>query len=350
MFDRRATRASEHLRVEHLEVTFGRGTRRVVRDVSFDVPPGEAFGLAGESGSGKSMTLRSILGLLPPGAKATGSIHYGDRSLLELAPREYQRLRGSTVGMVFQDPMTALNPVLRVRDSIAQVVQAHDRADGGSARRRAVELMERVGIRDAARRSLAYPHQFSGGMRQRVVIAMALAARPSLLLADEPTTALDVVVQGEILRTLDRLRREDGMTLLLVSHDFGVIAGLCNRVGVMYAGELVELGPTERVLFEPSHPYTVGLINSLPEAGWGRGARLRPIPGSQPEAGEAIVGSAFAPRCPLATDECRAAAIPLAPAGPDHLSRCIHVDRIGELRTAGSPEGVGWGEMVAGHG
>ena len=139
MFDRRATRASEHLRVEHLEVTFGRGTRRVVRDVSFDVPPGEAFGLAGESGSGKSMTLRSILGLLPPGAKATGSIHYGDRSLLELAPREYQRLRGSTVGMVFQDPMTALNPVLRVRDSIAQVVQAHDRADGGSARRRDAE-------------------------------------------------------------------------------------------------------------------------------------------------------------------------------------------------------------------
>jgi ABC-type dipeptide/oligopeptide/nickel transport system ATPase component len=182
--------------------------------------------------------------------------------------------------MVFQDPMTALNPVLRVRDSIAQVVQAHGRVDRATARRRAVELMERVGIRDAMRRSLAYPHQFSGGMRQRVVIAMALAARPSLLLADEPTTALDVVVQGEILRMLDRLRREDGMMLVLVSHDFGVVAGLCRRAGVMYAGELVEVGPTEQVLFQPRHPYTIGLIDSLPEAGHGR--RLRPIPGSQP--------------------------------------------------------------------
>jgi oligopeptide/dipeptide ABC transporter ATP-binding protein len=342
--------ASDPLHVEHLDVTFARGARRVVRDVSFDVPPGEAFGLVGESGSGKSLTLRSILGLLPPGGRATGTIRYGERSLLDLSPRDYQRLRGSTVGMVFQDPMTALNPVLRIRDSIAQVIQAHDRVDRGSARRGAIELMERVGIRDAARRSLAYPHQFSGGMRQRVVIAMALAARPSLLLADEPTTALDVVVQGEILRMLEQLRREDGMTLLLVSHDFGVVAGLCGRAGVMYAGELVEVGPTEHVLFRPGHPYTVGLVNSLPEASQSRGVRLRPIPGSQPEAGEPITGCAFAPRCPLATPECGADEIPLVPLGPDRVSRCIHTGRLGELGMAGAPAGTESEQAVAAHG
>jgi peptide/nickel transport system ATP-binding protein len=323
-------RASQRLTVEHLEVALEHGSRRVVRDVSFEVPPGEAFGLVGESGSGKSLTLRAILGLLPPGATASGSIRYGERSLVELSARQRQRLRGSTIGMVFQDPMTALNPVLRVRDSIAQVVEAHEQIDRRSARQRAVEMMERVGIRGAARRSLAYPHQFSGGMRQRIVIAMALAARPSLLLADEPTTALDVIVQGEILRMLDRLRREDGMTLVLVSHDFGVVAGLCHRVGIMYAGELVELGPTERVLFEPRHPYTIGLIESLPEADHA-GRRLRPIPGSQPEAGEELVGCAFAPRCPLADEACVAGPIPFAAAGPGHISRCVHLDRLAEL-------------------
>ena len=323
--------ASEVLTLEHLDVSFRGGAVRVVRDVSFSVQPGEAFGLVGESGSGKSLTLRAILGLLPPGARASGAIRLRERSLLELSGREFQRLRGSTIGMVFQDPMTALNPVLRVGDSIAQVVQAHKRLDRSAARRRAVEAMERVGIRDAARRALAYPHQFSGGMRQRIVIAMALAARPSLLLADEPTTALDVVVQGEILRMVDTLRREEGMSLLLVSHDFGVVAGLCRRVGVMYAGELVEIGPTERVLFDPSHPYTVGLIDSLPDASR-RLRRLRPIPGSQPEGGQEIVGCAFATRCPLATEACRAAPVPLVLAGPDHRSRCIHIDRLAELR------------------
>jgi oligopeptide/dipeptide ABC transporter ATP-binding protein len=338
---------SEYLGVDHLDVAFARGTRRVVRDVSFDVSAGEAFGLVGESGSGKSLTLRSILGLLPPGARASGVIRYGDRSLLDLGAREYQRLRGSTIGMVFQDPMTALNPVVRVRDSVAQVIQAHNRIDRGAARRQAVELMERVGIRDAARRCLSYPHQFSGGMRQRVVIAMALAAHPSLLLADEPTTALDVVVQNEILRMLDRLRREDGMTLVLVSHDFGVVAGLCRRVGVMYAGELVELGPTEQVLFAPRHPYTIGLIDSLPEAS--RGRRLRPIPGSQPEAGQEPVGCAFAQRCPLATDECRAGPIPLERAGVEHASRCLHMDRLGELRREGAPAIGGAVRAEAGH-
>jgi peptide/nickel transport system ATP-binding protein len=321
-------RASRPLVVEHLQVAFG-DAAPVVRDVTFSVAPGEAFGLVGESGSGKSLTLRSILGLLPAGAHAQGSIRYGDYSLLNLSVREFQALRGSTIGMVFQDPMTALNPLLRVGDAVTQVVQAHERLDHATARSRTIEMMERVGIQDAVRRSSAYPNQFSGGMRQRVVIAMALAARPSLLLADEPTTALDVIVQAEILRVLDRLRRADGMSLVLVSHDFGVVAGVCDRVGVMYAGELVEVGPTRDVLFRPYHPYTAGLIASLPEARGGQ--RLRPIPGVPPEAGGLPSGCVFASRCPLAIDACRAAPIPLREVEPSRWSRCIRVEHVADL-------------------
>ena len=323
-------RASQPLTVERLSVAF-RGAAPVVRDISFAVAPGEAFGLVGESGSGKSLTLRSILGLLPPGAGVQGRIRYGERSLFELAARDFQSLRGSTIGMVFQDPMTALNPLLRVGEAIAQVVEAHEHVDRAAARRRAIEMLERVGIRDAARRSRAYPHQFSGGMRQRVVIAMALAARPSLLLADEPTTALDVIVQAEILRLLDTLRRADGMSLVLVSHDFGVVAGVCDRVGVMYAGELVEIGGTRDVLFRPRHPYTAGLIASLPVARGNR--RLRPIAGAPPEAGALPAGCAFAARCPLAVDACRVQRIPLVEAEPGRYSRCIRVEHMAELAT-----------------
>ncbi len=320
--------ASQPLVIEHLGVSF-RGAAPVVRDVSFSVAPGEAFGLVGESGSGKSLTLRSILGLLPVGARTSGAIRYGESSLFELTPSQFQSLRGSTVGMVFQDPMTALNPLLRIGDAIGQVVQAHERVDRATARRRAIEMMERVGIRDAARRARSYPHEFSGGMRQRAIIAIALAARPTLLLADEPTTALDVIVQAEILRLLDTLRRADRMSLVLVSHDFGVVAGVCDRVGVMYAGELVEVGPTSDVLFRPRHPYTAGLIASLPEA---RGAaRLRPIPGAPPEAGALPHGCAFATRCPLVIDACREAPIPLAEVDAGRRSRCIRIEHVAEL-------------------
>jgi oligopeptide/dipeptide ABC transporter ATP-binding protein len=343
-------RASEWLNVVDLTVSFDHGRRRAVRGVSFAVAPGEAFGLVGESGSGKSLTLRSILGLLPAGGRADGVIKYGDLSLLELSQRQYQKLRGSTFGMVFQDPMTALNPVLRVGDAITQVIRSHEKVDRGQARRRAVELMEWLGIRDAVRRSRAYPHEFSGGMRQRIVIAMALAARPTVLLADEPTTALDVIVQGEILRILDRLRREDAMSLLLVSHDFGVVAGVCRRAGVMYAGELVEMGPTRAVLFSTRHPYTVGLINSLPEAS--RGRRLRPIPGSQPESTEGLVGCSFAPRCPLAAPACSAGPVPFVEVSPGHWSRCIRADRVRDLDRSvtweGDPSGLSGPERGTG--
>ncbi len=271
----------EALEVDRLTVTFARDGRPVVREVSFTIASGEAFGLVGESGSGKSLTCRAILRLLPRGAAASGRILYGGRDLFELTDGQMQALRGSSIAMVFQDPLTALNPVLRVGDAIAQVVQAHARLGLRAARTRAIEMMERVGIRDASRRAAAYPHEFSGGMRQRIHIAMALAARPTLLLADEPTTALDVIVQAEILRLLDTLRREEGMSLLLVSHDFRVVAGLCDRVGVMYAGELVEVGQTRTVLRRPEHPYTIGLMNSLPEAVVGE--RLRAIPGTPPD-------------------------------------------------------------------
>jgi oligopeptide/dipeptide ABC transporter ATP-binding protein len=325
-----STDRRDALHVEDLEIAFDGGRVRVVRGVSFAIGPGQALGLVGESGSGKTLTCRAVLGLLPPGAQVSGRIRLGDLSLLELSRRHMQGVRGSRVSMVFQDPMTALNPVLRVGDSIAQVIQSHQGGDRRQARRQAIELMGRVGIRDAARRWRSYPHEFSGGMRQRILIAMALASRPSLLLADEPTTALDVIVQAGILRLIDRLRREESMSLLLVSHDISIVAGMCDQVGVMYAGELVEQGAVREVLFRPRHPYTRALIESLPEAA--TSGPLPSIPGSPPEPGRLPPGCAFAPRCPLATVECRAEPVALRAVGPGHLSRCIHVDRLDTMR------------------
>jgi oligopeptide/dipeptide ABC transporter ATP-binding protein len=311
------------LAVDDLRVTFGED-RPVVRSVSFAIKPGEAYGLVGESGSGKTITSRSILGLLPSNARVTGSINFGGRALLSLRPAEMRKVRGSGIAMIFQDPSAALNPLLRVGDAIAQVVRAHEPMGARAARDRAVDAMTRVGILDAGRRSSEYPHQFSGGMRQRVLIAMALAGRPSLLLADEPTTALDVIVQAEILTLLDQLRRDRGMSLLLVSHDLAVVAGVCDRVGVMYAGELVEEGPTADVLFHPRHPYTQALLSSVPT---GReGASIRSIPGSPPEPGQLGIGCPFAPRCSYATVECSVAPIPFIEPARDHRARCIHTD------------------------
>jgi oligopeptide/dipeptide ABC transporter ATP-binding protein len=315
---------AEGLRVDGL--TVGLHGRDVVRNVSFAVGASEAYGLVGESGSGKSMTCRAILGLLPAGAVTSGQIRLGETSLLELSPRHLKSLRGSAVGMVFQDPMAALNPVLRVGRSIAQVIRSHGRVDRAEARTLAIAAMKRVGIRDAERRALNYPHQFSGGMRQRIVIAMALAARPRLLLADEPTTALDVIVQAGILRLLDSLRRDEAMSLLLVSHDLSIIAGMCERVGVMYAGELVEEGPTAEVLSYPRHPYTKALIDSHPEDV--SPGRLRSIPGIPPEPGELPPGCAFSPRCEFVTEECRQLRIEFLQVGPGRRSRCIHSDSL----------------------
>jgi oligopeptide/dipeptide ABC transporter ATP-binding protein len=324
--------SKEGLIVEDLSISFVQRQLEVVTGVSLRIGRGEALGLVGESGSGKSLTARAILGLLPRGAVASGRIMFDGSSLLDLAAREMQKLRGARVAMIFQDPMSSLNPVLRVGTAIAQVIQSHERVGAGEAHRRAVALMDRVGIRDAQERSHAYPHQFSGGMRQRIMIAMALAANPSLLLADEPTTALDVVVQAGILRLLTDLRHEKGMGLLLVSHDLAVVGRVSDRVAVMYAGQIVEEGPTSEVLFRPHMPYTVGLIASVRRDR--AAARLSSISGSPPAPGSTSAGCRFALRCPLAIDACRRNAIPAVPIGPGHWARCIRTEDAQALTAA----------------
>jgi oligopeptide/dipeptide ABC transporter ATP-binding protein len=313
--------SKEGLVVDDLSISFGDQKLEVVSNLSLQINSGEALGLVGESGSGKSLTARAILGLLPRGASASGRITFEGTSLLELSHQEMQKLRGARIAMIFQDPMSSLNPVLRVGTAIAQVIQSHERISSPGAHRRATMLMDRVGIRDAKERSRSYPHQFSGGMRQRIMIAMALAANPTLLLADEPTTALDVIVQAGILELLAELRREKKMGLLLVSHDLAVVGRVSDRVAVMYAGQIVEEGPTSEVLFHPHMPYTAGLIASVR---WDRTAvRLSSIPGAPPAPGEKSEGCRFAPRCLLAAEACRVGSIPRVSVSPNHWARCI---------------------------
>lgn len=328
--------SNNRLVVRDLTVAFAR-SGEAVQGVRIEVGPGEAVGLVGESGSGKSLTLRAILGLLPRGASVSGHIHFANQSLLTLSEREWRQLRGTKIGMIFQDPSAALNPVLRVGDAIAQVVRSHDGVDRRAAMRRAIALMERVGIRDASRRARAYPHEFSGGMRQRIMIAMALSARPALLLADEPTTALDVIVQDGILRLLNRIRREEGMGLLFVSHDLAVVASMCDRVAVMYAGQLVEVGPTADVLFNPHMPYTIGLVNSAPKKGI---KRLNSIPGRPPFPGETTEGCKFASRCTIATGECRQSIIPAVEIESGHWARCLHTSDSNRLKLENNEYGI----------
>jgi oligopeptide/dipeptide ABC transporter ATP-binding protein len=333
--------AEPGLVVEGLSVAFGRGSLPVVRGISFGIAPGEALGLVGESGSGKSLTARAILGLMPRGASVAGRVALDGVELSALPERERARLRGGRVAMIFQDPMSSLNPVLRVGDAVAQVIASHG-GDPAGAAARAIELLRLVGIAEPERRARAFPHQFSGGMRQRIMIAMALAAGPSLLLADEPTTALDVIVQAGILRLVDRLRRERAMALLFVSHDLAVVAQMCDRIAVLYAGEIVEEGPAAAVLSTPRMPYTIGLLQSLP--GPRRAGRLPAIPGLPPAPGEIAPGCAFAPRCPLASEACRAAPIPLVALGPGHRARCIKLgeaDRVGPALAAAAAAHAG---------
>jgi oligopeptide/dipeptide ABC transporter ATP-binding protein len=301
------------------------GVVRAVDGVSFTVGEREILGLVGESGCGKSVTCRTVAGLMPsPPARSTGSVRlagYGDRNLLDLSATELQRLRGAHLSMVFQDPMSALNPVMRVGAQIEEAVGAHEKLSGRARRLRAVELMERVGIPVPERRMRDYPHQFSGGMRQRVLIAMAIAGRPRLLLADEPTTALDVLIQDQILSLLLELQRDFGMSMILVSHDLGVIGEMCDRVAVMYAGEIVELADTATLLEGPRHPYTISLLRSLPDVN-SHSRYLRSIGGSPPALVDVPGGCRFAPRCPLAVDRCREWDTELLDAGAGHTARC----------------------------
>ncbi len=314
------------LEIQSFSIAFDNGEKVAVSDVSLNVQTRMAVGLVGESGSGKSLTSRAALGLIPNNAKVSGHIRLDGQSVLEMSPKDLQRVRGAGVAMVFQDPMSSLNPVIRVGHSIAQVVRSHENVTREDAKSRAISMMERVGIRDASFRANSFPHEFSGGMRQRIMIAMALASKPRMLVADEPTTALDVIVQKDILTLLDGLRRDEGMGLILVSHDLAVVASMCDRIAVMYAGQIVEEGPTEQVLARPRMPYTIGLLASTRRDKAVR--RLTSIPGSPPPLGARLNSCRFAPRCPLATDTCRSAPVELVDAGSGHKARCIRIQDV----------------------
>ena len=295
-----------------VEIPTRQAVLRPVDQVSYDIAPGEILGVVGESGAGKSMTGNAVIGLLDRPARITsGEIHLNGRRIDNLGRDEMRKVRGKEIGMVFQDPLTSLNPLLRIGDQLAETIMAHLGMSETDAKARAVAALDEVGIPAAKARIDSYPHEFSGGMRQRVVIALALCAEPSLVIADEPTTALDVSVQAQIIALLRRLCRDRGTAVMLVTHDMGVIAEAAHRVAVMYAGRLAEIGPVQDVLTRPRHPYTDGLMGSTPLASLGQ-VRLRQIPGAMPRLGQLPPGCAFHPRCDRAQDDCKAG-------GPPHV-------------------------------
>lgn len=298
------------LRVNELAVAFQtyRGQVQAVRNVSFSVKPGEIVGIVGESGCGKSVTAHAIMGLLPEenAHVAHGAINFQEKNLLSLQQREWRQLRGNEMAMIFQDPMTSLNPVHTIGAQLGESILRHRPGlTKKQVQAEAVRLLGQVGISEPVKRLQAYPHQFSGGMRQRVMIAMALAGEPKLLIADEPTTALDVTIQAQILELLQQLRRELGMSIILISHDLGVIAGTCDFVNVMYAGEIVESGPVREIFHQPQHPYTQGLLQSLPRLTDNRQEKLAVIDGQPPDLLLPIEGCGFLPRCGKAMQVCR---------------------------------------------
>jgi peptide/nickel transport system ATP-binding protein len=296
------------LSVRDLAVTFGlRGQKSVeaVDEVSFEIRPGQHVGLVGESGSGKSVTSLAIMGLLPArGVRVSGEVRYGGRNLLECSSNEMNELRGPEIAMIFQDPMTSLNPVIPVGKQLTEVIRRHTKADKREAADRAEALLKKVGIPDPGRRLGEYPHQLSGGMRQRVLIAIALACEPKLLIADEPTTALDVTIQAQVLEVLKDLVADTNAALLMITHDLGVVAGLCDEVNVMYSGRIVEATNRSNLFREPRHPYTGGLLESIPRLDSPRGTPLRPIPGSPTQTIPWSEGCAFSPRCRNKVDLC----------------------------------------------
>jgi oligopeptide/dipeptide ABC transporter ATP-binding protein len=319
----RAESQAPLLAVEGLTTAFELGGRLVpaVDDVSFSIARGETLGLVGESGSGKSLTALSILRLVPPPGRITrGRVRFEGEELTRLPEREMRKVRGARIALVFQEPMSALNPVLTIGHQIAETLVVHGRAGWNAARRRAVELLAEVSVPDPERRAREYPHQLSGGLRQRALIAMALACRPALLIADEPTTALDVTIQAQILDLLRSLKAQLDLSLLLVTHDLGVVAQTADRVAVMYAGRLVEEGPVRDLFRDPRHPYTRGLLASMP--GGPSGGRLRAIEGTVPPLGHAGRGCAFAPRCPARFAPCEQEVPPMVVAAPEHRVRC----------------------------
>ena len=314
------------LEVSGLSVRFASQGRVVhaVEDVSFSLEAGQTLGVVGESGSGKSVTALALMRLLPtpPGRIAAGRILFEGRDVLAMDAEAIRRLRGREIAMIFQDPMTSLNPVLTIGRQLTEVLEVHLGLDSRRARHQAIDLLKLVGIPSAESRLDDFPHRFSGGMRQRVMIAMAVACRPKLLIADEPTTALDVTIQAQILEILSNLQKELGMAMLLITHDLGVVAGLADRIAVMYGGRIVEEGPTDALFRDPRMPYTIGLLGSIPRLDRERERRLTPIAGRPPDAVGPAERCRFAPRCPHAAPLCRAEAPPFRQVGPDRRARC----------------------------
>jgi peptide/nickel transport system ATP-binding protein len=314
------------LEVRHLRVEFNtrRGTLVAVDDVSFDIAPGEVLGVVGESGAGKSITGTAIIGLLePPGRIASGEIRLEGERIDNLPAEAMRRIRGRRIGAIFQDPLTSLNPLFTIGRQIVETIQQHLPLNAQQARARAIELLGEVGISAPERRVDHFPHQFSGGMRQRVVIALALCANPRLIIADEPTTALDVSVQAQIIQLLKRLGREHGTAVMLITHDMGVIAETADRVAVMYAGRVAEIGPVQQVIHDPQHPYTAGLMGSIPAVGQ-EVVRLPQIEGSMPRLNAIPQGCAFNPRCPRVFDRCRVERPGLMPANRTLAACWLH--------------------------
>jgi oligopeptide/dipeptide ABC transporter ATP-binding protein len=298
-----------------------------VREISLSLAAGETLALVGESGSGKSVTSLAIMGLLPPQARLSGSVMFQGRDLSTARAAELQQLRGAQMAMIFQEPMTALNPVMRIGDQVAEAVAAHHpEVSKADAREQAIRALQEVAIPSPERRSRDYPHQLSGGQRQRVMIAMAIVNRPALLIADEPTTALDVTVQAQILELLADLRRRLGLAMLFVSHDLAVVGRVSDRIAVMYAGRIVESGPARDIFEHPAHPYTRGLLASIPTLKTNRHEPLKAIEGMVPSPGALPAGCSFAPRCPLCIPQCEAAMPALIEVAPGHNARCIRVN------------------------
>ena len=310
-----------------------RGPADAIRDVSFDLQRGDTLGLVGESGCGKSMTAMALMGLLPESATVTGSVRLDGQELVGQPDSVLRHLRGNRIGMIFQEPMTALNPVHTIGDQVGEPLRLHRGLTRAAARARSIALLERVGIPHAAGRVDAYPHQFSGGQRQRITIAMALACEPDLLIADEPTTALDVTIQGQILDLIHDLVQERAMALLLISHDLGVIAQNVQRMIVMYGGSVVESGPTTQVFSNMAHPYTRGLFGARPRLGAASGGRLTTIDGTVPELVDLPRGCAFSDRCAWAQEACAGTRPPATDLGRGHQASCLRLDAV----RAGAP-------------
>ncbi len=315
------------LSVEDLRVEFWtqRGTVHAVNGISFDIAPGETLGIVGESGCGKSVTSLALMGILPRAGKITGgTAMFGDRDLFTLSDRELRRIRGRDIAMIFQDPMTSLNPVLTIGRQIREALEAHFDLSKAEANRRVADLLDQVGIPSSEIRLKDYPHQFSGGMRQRAMIAMALACEPKVLIADEPTTALDVTIQAQILDLLKRLVEDRETALMLITHDLGVVAGMCERVNVMYAGMFMETGSAEQLFGRPRHPYTLGLLQSVPRLDAERKTRLQPIEGSPRDMLRAPQACPFQPRCRFEVEQSSLEVPPLRELEPGHMVACFN--------------------------